>query len=209
MANNFQALMNQKNMFIKIALSMGISQLQSSTTTDYIPALISHRYYQGNQRQAPHSLESMANNQPLISQQLVLIQEKRCQNIGFSELAMLYSVGTIIYTKESGYLQAFVVSELSGMEQWSFNAYTPLCLRVWSIDHDGKEVCKRYQTFEIPQYFGTRGVSMLKFVPTGYLPEEHTRREELMNRGRRYWSWGSIVHHIQIPGQKVSDILSL
>ena len=77
--------------------------------------------------------------------------------------------------------------------------FDPLHLRVWSIDHNDKYFTKRYRDISIDQFSGSSKITQLQCIPAGYLPNESDVRQELIERGRKYWELG------QEPRQTVLD----
>jgi hypothetical protein len=140
------------------------------------------------------SIRIIENELALIPQKLLDIQEKRCTTVRFAELLMLYPVNSTVYTYEDGALRAFVISELSGMEERAFGSYAPLVLRVWAVDHDGKHFVRRCYDLKVKQFAGEMQIAKLQYIPGGYLPDEHLHRRKLIKRGRRYWKLGGEVH---------------
>lgn len=146
------------------------------------------------------SLQSLDNEMALVPQTLLDIQERRRTAITFIELPMLYPVNSTIYTRDDGCLRAFVISELSGMDQSSHGSlikFDPLVLHVWGVDHDGISFVKRHRALEIKQFLGEVKIDQLQYIPAGYLPDEHVHRQCLIRRGRRYWELGNGIHHLQ------------
>lgn len=199
----FCTLTTDTHKVVKILAAMGF--LQSTTTSvENISSLVKASHPQ-NQRHRL-SLDGLQSAFPgqLMSQHLTDIQEGRCRSVIFTEIPLLYPPGTMVYTQDNERLTAFIVSEMSGMEMRPFGSFAPLRLRVWSIDHDGQQICKRYQDLAINHFVGRREISSLTCIPSGYLPEEMTRRKEIISRGQKYWSYISGVHYVEINSQKVS-----
>lgn len=203
MVDEFHGLMDTKAQLVKVILTRGLPQPQT-TTTDHLYSLVVHKHQETPKRTL--SFDAMQSRLPVISLQLTEIQEKRCQNVSFMQLPMLYTPGSILYTQERDSLRAFVVSELSGMEQTLSGSYRALKIRAWCVDHDGTYICKRYHDFEVSYFSGRWNAATLKYIPAGYLPDESTRRQELITRGRQYWSFGSGHHYRQVKRNKVSSI---
>lgn len=194
---NMHALVRDSNMLIKILLTRSLSlelpdsmeeQMALMTTSD-LPSRMPMRRL---------SLAIMQDEMLLVPQKLVEIQERRCQRLTFSQLPLIYPLNSIIYTLHERQLLAFVVSGVYGMEQQSRDTYAPFRLRVWSIDHDGKRLTKRYHDFSTSQFQGEKAVTSLKYIPAGYLKDEAEKRKELAARGRKYFTLACNYHHKQI-----------
>lgn len=107
----------------------------------------------------PHrklSVNWKQNDMALVAQIYVKIQERRTSTIAYTHLPLIYPVNSVICVKQEGSLQAFVVAELSGMEQCAFNSFSPLRIWVWSVNHNGKHHTKVYQDFQLRQLSGDK-----------------------------------------------------
>ena len=111
---------------------------------------------------------------------------------------MLYLPGTTIYSIEDGDLRAYVLSEISGMEQLSFNSYSPLKMRAWSVGHNGQHVARHYRDLVIPQFTGQRKISSMQYIPAGYLSSEIDERKKLIARGKLWWAYSIKFQHVTI-----------
>lgn len=204
--HRFRALTNDSRKVVKIMVAMGCFQ-STTTSVENISSLVRARHHQDRRRLSLDGLQSAFPGQ-LMSQHLMDIQEGRFRNVAFAELPFLYTPGTMVYTQDNEKLTAFIVSEMSGMESRAFGSFSPLRLHVWSIDHDGQQICKRYQDLVINHFVGRRDISSLACVPSGHLPEEMTKRKHIISRGRKYWSYMSGVHYVEIHSQHVSLYLT-
>lgn len=186
---------------IKVILTLEIPQPQGSSVEN-ISSLAVYRHQTGQKRTL--SFDSMQSSLPVLSLQLTEIQEKRCRKVSFLQLPMVYTPGSIVYTREGKYFRAFVILELSGMDQTPSGTHDPLRVQAWSIDHNGTYICKRHHVFQVSFFLGQQDMATLRYVPAGYLPDELARRKELVARGRLYWSMGSGSHHKAITKDDVS-----
>lgn len=201
--HRFRALTTDTPNVIKIMFAMGFFQ-STTTSVESISSLVRARHPEVQHRRLSlDGLQSAFSNQ-LMSQHLKDIQEGRCRNIAFAETPLLYTPGTMVYTQDNETLTAFIVSERSGMEARPLGTFGPLCLRVWSLDHDGQQICKRYRDLAINYFVGRRDISSLACIPSGYLPEEMTKRRQMISRGQKYWSYASGVHYVETRSQSVS-----
>ncbi|KAH8778405.1 hypothetical protein F5883DRAFT_214285 [Diaporthe sp. PMI_573] len=208
MVERFRVLTTDNHNIIKIMVAMGFFQ-STTISAQNISSLVRARDPgSGRRRLSLDGLQS-AFAGSFLSQQVANIQEGRCRNISFIEMPLLYAPGTMVFTQDNGGLTTFIVSELSGMEPRPFGSFSPLRLRVWSIDHDGRQICKRYQDLAINFFAGRREISGLSCVPSGYYPEETTRRKQIIARGQKYWSYKSGVHYVEIRSHHVSHTLQL
>lgn len=200
-----QTLSPDDQKVVKIIVTGSMAQPQNKSVED-MSSLIRARHPQSPRRRLTlDGLEGTLSS-ALMSQRLTASQERRCRDVQFTELPMLYTPGTVIYTQDDATLEAFIVSEMSGMEPRPFGSFAPLRLRVWSVDHDGKGTCKRYQDFVINHFPGRRLIVNLTYVPSGYLPDEVEKRKHIIERGHRYWSYNSGVHSVDIRSNRVSTV---
>jgi hypothetical protein len=131
------------------------------------------------------------------------IQERRTHEIAFDEITMLYPPRTIIYTKQDGELHGYMVLELSGMEVDLNRRHSSLHIRAVHVDHNGTYFAWKHCQLIIPPFSGRKAITTLKYVPTGYLPDEAVARAHLIARGRTYWVLSQGVHYKQIGWGKV------
>jgi hypothetical protein len=130
----FKALMDDKERLVKILLTTSLTQPPEATIEDY-SSLIGFRSSKTPKRTL--SFDAIQNDLPLIPQQLTEFQEKRRKSVKFTEIPMLYTPGIMIFVGGGNQRRAFVVSELSGMDPRPLGTFGPLCIRAWSIDHNG------------------------------------------------------------------------
>lgn len=197
------ALVNDSNPLIKILLTASLFDDTKSAYTSNFSSLVSlsSTVRHGPQRKLATAI--IEDHLTLASYKLLEIQEKRCKTIQFAQLPMLYLVNSTIYTRNDGKLRAFVVSALFGMDPGSFSAYSPLVIRAWAIDHNGNHFVKRFYDLKIQQFAREVNVADLKYIPAGYLQDEHLQRLYLIKRGRRYWELGS---EIRFMGFRTADV---
>ncbi|KAH6855842.1 hypothetical protein B0I37DRAFT_365964 [Chaetomium sp. MPI-CAGE-AT-0009] len=190
-------LVKKPRPLVKILLTASLSQETHVTLSSSSSALASLSSAVTRQPRRSLSTRIMENNMALVPQKLLDIQEKRCTAVKFAELLMLYPVNSTVYTREDGVLRAFIISEISGMEERAFGVYAPLILRAWAVDHHQKHFVRRYYDLKIRQFAGEVDIERLQYIPAGYLPDEYLHRRKLIERGRRYWELSSKVHFMQ------------
>ncbi|GKZ38850.1 hypothetical protein AbraIFM66950_011373, partial [Aspergillus brasiliensis] len=188
-------LVRDKTKLVKVLLTASLAQ---PLPDEYHALVDQHPPHRGARRLSTIVIEDQA---PLISHQLVEIQERRCKVVSFPETPFLYPSGSIIYEKEGDHWRAFTVVELSGMNPEPFGSFAPLKIRAWSVDHNGKYFARKYHDLTIHRFSGRRAITSLKFIPAGFLPEEGSVRKELIRRGRKYWELGSSVNYKQFNNQ--------
>ncbi|KAL3427787.1 AAA family protein [Phlyctema vagabunda] len=191
------SLVKDEFILVKILLTTSLA-VKSWMITDGNLALAEFRGHRHRQPQRTLSISAIDNEMALIPSKLVEIQEKRLRKSHFAEIALLYPPQSTFYSYDRNSLRAFVVMERSGMEPIYPNYWSPLMLRARSVRHNGKRFVRQIHEFEIPQFTGEREISSLKFIPSGYLPDESSHRAVLLARGRAYVELAEGVHYRQI-----------
>lgn len=123
------ALVQDRTKLVKILLTASLAKDPISASDGQ--AALTH----SRQRTSSAIVE---NKLALVPHNLIEIHERRCKTIPFAEMVILYGPNKTVYTLENGELQAFVVIEPSEMHLRSFESYSPLQLRAWSVDHNRK-----------------------------------------------------------------------
>ncbi|KAF4625134.1 hypothetical protein G7Y89_g13035 [Cudoniella acicularis] len=189
-------LVKDPTLVVKVLLTAAIAQAPPNQSKAR-SALTAYQPTSLYQPQRKLSLNILEEEFALAPQKLVEIQERRCRTIKFAQLPMLYQINSTIYAYDNGELRAFVVSELAGMDPRPFDTYSPLQIRAWSIDHNGKYFAKRYHDLAMAQFPGERDIANLTYIPEGFLNDESENRTRLLERGRMYWKLGSGVRYQQ------------
>ncbi|KAL8371492.1 hypothetical protein RB595_001334 [Gaeumannomyces hyphopodioides] len=195
------ALIKDNAMLIKILVTASLSRELPASIEDQM-ALVMQSPLPPGASGRRLSVDIMRDERLLIPQKLLEIQEGRCQRIAFAHLPLLYPPNSIIYAFNNGQLQAYIVLTPSGMEGQSHETYAPFHIRLWSIEHSGKCLGKRYHDFSISQFQGDKAIKDLRFIPSGYLKNESEARERLIARGRRYCELSHTVHYRQLLGKE-------
>ena len=191
------ALVQDETKLVKILLTASLAAEQASPLDGHAALTIPRR---------KSSLAIVQDELALVPHKMFEIQQKRCKTVSFAELTMLYVPNTTIYTVENGELRAFVIVESSGMERRSSESYDALHMRAWSVDHNGRNIARRYCGLTVTQFTGQRAIKDLRYIPGGYLPNESEQRKTLTARGRVWWTKSSGVHHVVVGsnGSQVS-----
>lgn len=188
-------LLHDQAKLVKVLLTAGLRKETSSNAV--ISSVTLHSQLMRRQPTRTLSIDGLQADAPLLSHDIIRIQEKRCEALRFTQLPFLYTRGTTIFNYEQGQLLAFVITEASGIEPTATGDLRPLVLQAWSVDHNGQYFTKRYREIRISQFKGQRRIRDLRYIPTGFLPNEAMHRKELVRRGKRYWTLGHGVHHKQ------------
>lgn len=196
--HQLHALVQDSTKLIKILLIASLARDQASSSQGRSALMLT-------QHREP--MDILQDELPLVTHKLIEIQQKTCKSIRFAEITMLYVPSTTVYTFEDDELRAFVIVELSGMELRNFESYNPLQMRVWSIDHDGQNVVRRYHDLTVRQFSGQRDIKDLQYIPAGYLPNESEQRRSLIARGKLWWTYSFGTHHVTTDRYKTQAII--
>lgn len=199
--NQLDRVINEPELLVKVILTTTLRQEERVDMTVSMKALHSDMVRRSPVRTL--SVDGIQTDFPLLSHEIVRIQERKCGFIRFNQLPYLYSPGSTIFEWQQGHLTACIISDVSGMEPTFSGGLMPLVLRVWQVSHNGIYFTKRFRDIRISQFHGERKISSLKQIPAGYLPDEPKHRRQLCARGRRYWMLGQGVHHMQITTASV------
>lgn len=113
--------------------------------------------------------------------------------IEFANIWLLYPPGTVVYTKEEGEYEAFVVDSVKGVERShkrrsGIHTYTRLELTCWSINYDGEVFGRVWSQHEIFPFRGPKEISSLDLIPEKFLPDAEKVKSDLRARGQKFWA---------------------
>lgn len=124
------------------------------------------------------------------------------KEIGFNELWLLYSRGTIVYTLEDDEWLAYRVSQLEGFKRLSTGSFSSLIIECESLklDSTGFELEGTTTSITIPPFTDSQAVRTLRLVPEVYMSKSAELREQLVARGQRYWGYRGKGHFQEYTG---------
>ena len=112
--------------------------------------------------------------------------------ITFPDLWLLYAPGTIVFTKENGEYEAFVVDSIRGnlkrQSRSGRHSYSKLELTCWSINYDGEIFGRVWTNHWVAPFHGSKEITTLDLVPEKFLPSAATVKESLVSRGQSFWA---------------------
>lgn len=113
--------------------------------------------------------------------------------INYPECWVLYPPGTIVYSRENGEYEAFVVHSIRGMQKRQKrhngrHSHTRLDLTCWAINYDGEVFGRVWSVHQLSPFHGTKDISSLELVPEKFLPHSAAVKSELITRGKKFWS---------------------
>lgn len=113
--------------------------------------------------------------------------------IEFPNIWLLYSPGTIVYSKENGEYEAFVVDSVRGVSKSlrhrsGQHTYSRLELTCWNIDYDGEVFGRVWTKHEIFPFKGKKEIKDLDVVPEKFVPDIEPVKAALRARGKDFWA---------------------
>ena len=112
--------------------------------------------------------------------------------ITFPDSWLLYAPGTIVFTKENGEYEAFVVDSIRGISKRQNrsgqHSYSKLELTCWSINYDGEIFGRVWSNHWVAPFQGSKEVTSLDLVPEKFLPNATTVKESLISRAKDFWA---------------------
>ncbi|KAL8795715.1 MAG: hypothetical protein Q9182_007494 [Xanthomendoza sp. 2 TL-2023] len=112
--------------------------------------------------------------------------------IKYEHAWLLYAPGTIVYSKENGEYEAFVVESVRGCQrhQPTYNSrftHSTLEITCWSINYDGEVFGRVWTTHYVAPFEGSKEISSLELVPEAFVSGRDSVKESLVGRGQRFW----------------------
>ena len=112
--------------------------------------------------------------------------------ITFPDLWLLYAPGTIVFTKENGEHEAFIVDSIRGISKRPTRSgqpsYSKLELTCWSINYDGEVFGRVWSNHWVAPFQGSKEITSLDLVPEKFLPNATTVKESLISRAQGFWA---------------------
>jgi len=112
--------------------------------------------------------------------------------IEFSNIWLLYPPGTVVYTKEGGEYEAYVVDSVEGVRKSlryrsGSHTYSRIELTCWSVNYDGEVFGRVWSTHEIFPFMGTKEIASLDLVPEKFLTDVANIQSTLRARGEQFF----------------------
>ncbi|KAI1381356.1 P-loop containing nucleoside triphosphate hydrolase protein [Hypoxylon crocopeplum] len=133
---------------------------------------------------------------PLAWEKLDEIEGRRCYEIAFKDLWLLYPPGETVFNRDDGAWRAYKVDRV---EIYSGSNSETMSIHCWFLDFDktGKWLVPQVKVFCVPSYSSERPIRNLDVIPhwcCGGLGEK------LIERGKIYWSYRGDVFHKRYDG---------
>ena len=129
-----------------------------------------------------------------VSNKLNEIESSKSSGLITYDLAwLLYSPGTVVFSKENGEYEAFMIESIRGCQKHqpcvnSRHSYSTIELVCWSINYDGEIFGRVWSTHFLAPYEGTKEITALPLVPEAFLPDRDRIKQSLVERGQKFWS---------------------
>lgn len=111
--------------------------------------------------------------------------------IQYEHAWLLYAPGTIVYSKENGEYEAFVIESIRGCQkhqpsQNSRFSHSSMEITCWSINYDGEIFGRVWSTHYVAPFEGLKEVASLELIPEAFLPEKAEVKASLVERGQKF-----------------------
>ncbi|KAL8941963.1 MAG: hypothetical protein Q9216_001943 [Gyalolechia sp. 2 TL-2023] len=131
------------------------------------------------------------------SQDVMRVQDdlKVCDPLGvitYEHVWLLYTPGTIVFSRQDGEYEAFVVESVRGCQRHSpaYNSrftHSDIEITCWSIDYDGEIFGRVWTNHCLTPFEGLKEISSLELVPEAFLPDRDAVKASLVERGQNFW----------------------
>ncbi|KAL8953414.1 MAG: hypothetical protein Q9222_000727 [Ikaeria aurantiellina] len=113
--------------------------------------------------------------------------------IKYEHAWLLYAPGTVVYSKESGEYEAFVIESIRGCQrhQPSYNgrySHSTMEITCWSINYDGEIFGRVWSTHYVSPFEGTKEITSLDLIPEAFVPDRESVKQSLIERGQQFWA---------------------
>ncbi|CAL8578347.1 hypothetical protein XPA_004136 [Xanthoria parietina] len=113
--------------------------------------------------------------------------------IKYEHVWLLYAPGSVVFSKDNGEYEAFVVESIRGCQrhQPSYNSrftHSTLEITCWSIDYDGEIFGRVWSTHYVAPFEGSKEISSLELVPEGFVLDSDSVKKALVERGSQFWA---------------------
>ncbi|KAI0890999.1 P-loop containing nucleoside triphosphate hydrolase protein [Annulohypoxylon nitens] len=133
---------------------------------------------------------------PLTWEKLNEIDERRCCEIAFKDLWLLYPPGRTVFNWDDGAWRAYKVDRVEIMSESTSEKMLVHCFFL-DFDKTGKWLVPQAKTFHISPYSSERPIKSLDVIPDWYYDK---LGESLIERGQLYWNYGRGVFYKRYDG---------
>ncbi|KAL9595503.1 MAG: hypothetical protein Q9219_006401 [cf. Caloplaca sp. 3 TL-2023] len=105
---------------------------------------------------------------------------------------LLYAPGTVVFSKENGEYEAFVVESIRGCQKhqpsyYSRHTHSSMELTCWSINYDGEIFGRVWSKHYLAPFEELKEISSLPLIPEAFLPDKDAVKASLVERGDQFW----------------------
>ncbi len=156
----------------------------------------SHSEEAAVQVQAPTKLilDFMENEcQEVVKAQNGLAGSGSSAMIQYEHAWLLYPPGTMVFSKENGEYEAFVIETIRGCQkhqpcQNSRFSHSSMEIICWSINYDGEIFGRVWSTHYIAPFEGLKEIASIGLVPEAFVPNIDAVKTSLIDRGQNFWA---------------------
>ncbi|KAI9886311.1 MAG: hypothetical protein M1823_001868 [Watsoniomyces obsoletus] len=102
----------------------------------------------------------------------------------FKNLWLLLKPGDLVFEKLNDHLDPYIISTIEGGMN---RVVSPYKISLWHMDSDGTHFGRSVHQTTINPFEGEVEITKLKVYPAEYHPEHEKKRQELMDRGRKWF----------------------
>lgn len=129
-------------------------------------------------------------------EKLYEIEERKCREIAFKDLWLLYPPGKTVFNRDGDAWRAFKVDRVEVHSNQTLEKMTIHCLYL-DFNKTGQLLVPQAKVFHTSSYSSDRSIQSLDLIPDWYYGQ---LKERLIGRGRLYWSYGHRVFHKRYDG---------
>ncbi|KAL8918837.1 MAG: hypothetical protein Q9208_007094 [Pyrenodesmia sp. 3 TL-2023] len=113
--------------------------------------------------------------------------------IHYEHAWLLYAPGSVVFSKENGEYEAFVVETVRGCQkhqpcQNSRFSHSTMEIICWSINYDGEIFGRVWSTHYIAPFEGLKEVASMELVPEAFIANKDAVKASLIDRGQKFWA---------------------
>lgn len=112
--------------------------------------------------------------------------------IRYEHAWLLYAPGTIVFSRENGEYEAFIVESIRGCQRHppAYNSrftHTDMEITCWSVNYDGEIFGRVWSNHYLGPFEGLKEISSLELVPEAFVPDKDDVKASLVERGQQFW----------------------
>ncbi|KAI2465337.1 P-loop containing nucleoside triphosphate hydrolase protein [Annulohypoxylon bovei var. microspora] len=141
-------------------------------------------------------LRLIKKKKPLTWEKLDEIEAKKCYNIAFKDLWLLFPPGKTVFSRDDGAWRAYKVGRV---DIYPESDSENISIHCWFLDFDnnGQWLVPHEKVFHVPSYSSEQPIINLNVIPDWYFGN---LEDMLIERGKNYLSYGSNVFYRAYAG---------